>query len=178
MHTPAVIVGGRSKARPPSPADATPALPGSASGNRCRERPKPPKPPRNPRRGQRLSWNPKRSLTARRFFSWTVHGPFSFLGRQKENGGCIPAGKAGVVPALRRREKSRAFEARSPRAGSGAKNEDPSWGPRRAYSASYTQACLRSLPSRSKRRVPSTRANRVSSVPMPTFRPGWMLVPR
>ena len=37
---------------------------------------------------------------------------------------------------------------------------------------------FRSLPRRSKRRVPSTLANRVSSVPMPTLVPGWILVPR
>ena len=29
-----------------------------------------------------------------------------------------------------------------------------------------------------QRRVPSTLANRVSSVPMPTLVPGWILVPR
>ena len=34
------------------------------------------------------------------------------------------------------------------------------------------------LPTRSKRTVPSTRANRVSSLPLPTFSPGWMWVPR
>ena len=38
--------------------------------------------------------------------------------------------------------------------------------------------CLRSRPTRSKETRPSTRANRVSSLPRPTFSPGWMCVPR
>ena len=40
------------------------------------------------------------------------------------------------------------------------------------------ETCLRSLPRRSKRTTPSTFANRVSSLPRPTFRPGWIFVPR
>ena len=32
-------------------------------------------------------------------FFWTVHGPFSFRQERKENGGCIPAGKAGIPRA-------------------------------------------------------------------------------
>ena len=70
------------------------------------------------------------------FFSWTVHGPFSFWQDQKENGGCIPAGKAGVVPrpapvarktSPRRvgAKNSRAFEARIPRAGSAPPKNPP-----------------------------------------------------
>ena len=66
-------------------------------------------PPRNPRRGQRLSWNPKRSLTAKAFFLLDRARPVLFLGRQKENGGCIPAGKAGVVPALGQRDQNFPF---------------------------------------------------------------------
>ena len=47
----------------------------------------------------------------------------------------------------------------------------------RYYCSAYTQHCFRSLPFRSKRTVPSMRANSVSSMPMPTLVPGWMWVP-
>ena len=77
----------------------------SASGKRRRECPKPPKPTRNPRRGQRLSWNPTRWPTARRFFSWTVHGPFSFWGAKKRMGGAFPAPKRRDPPSLGERPK-------------------------------------------------------------------------
>ena len=40
------------------------------------------------------------------------------------------------------------------------------------------ETCLRSLPSRSNFTLPSFRANRVSSLPLPTLTPGWMWVPR
>lgn len=41
-----------------------------------------------------------------------------------------------------------------------------------SYCSAYTLTRLRSLPTRSKRTVPSVNANRVSSEPMPTFVPG------
>ena len=71
----------------------------SASGKSSRGCPGTPKPTRHPRRGQRFSELLPCSLTARRFFSWTVHGPFSFWQDQKENGGCIPAAKPAPGPA-------------------------------------------------------------------------------
>ena len=39
------------------------------------------------------------------------------------------------------------------------------------------ETCLRSLPRRSNFTLPDFMANRVSSLPLPTFTPGWMWVP-
>ena len=65
----AVIAGGHRKARPPGPADAAPALPGERQRKEKQGVSGRSQPPRHPRRGQRLSWNPKRSLTAKASFS-------------------------------------------------------------------------------------------------------------
>ena len=119
VYTAPVVAGGGRKACLPSPADAT--LEKRRSGY-----PGAPKPTRNPRRGQRLSWNQTRSLTAKAFFLLDRARPVLFLGHQKENGGCIPAGKAGTVPAPRRRDPpSRARGAKNPRAGVGANHAAP-----------------------------------------------------
>ena len=124
-------------------------LPWSASGKQRRGYPEPPTPPRNPRRGQRLSWNPKRSLTAKAFFLLDRARPVLFLGRQtgppQEPSGAVPVGRGGareraqfspsggngVKRTLRRRQwgvhsrrqsrrHPRAASARTPRAGAGA----------------------------------------------------------
>ena len=53
--------------------------------------------------------------------------------------------------------------------------------PTQYYSAAitgYTDTCFLSRPLRSKRTIPSTLANKVSSPPLPTFSPGWIFVPR
>ena len=90
VYTLAVNAGGRSKAHPPGPADATPALQGSASGKRSRECPDDPNPRATHAAGRDFPdfyrTFPPRGV----FFSWTVHGPFSFWQDQKENGGGIP----------------------------------------------------------------------------------------
>ena len=44
-------------------------------------------------------------------------------------------------------------------------------------SAVYTLTCFLSLPSLSNLTVPVTFAYKVSSLPMPTFYPGWNFVP-
>src|SRR5205807_1734180 len=55
-------------------------------------------------------------------------------------------------------------------------------GAREAYdpagSAGNTETCRPSRPRRSNRTTPGTRAKSVSSLPRPTFRPGWYRVPR
>ena len=101
VYTAAIIVGGRRKACPPSPADATLE--------------------RQRKETQRVSGtsNPFASTTPRAetflepktlshresvFFSWTVHGPFSFWQDQKENGGCrFPAPLRRDLPRRGRR---------------------------------------------------------------------------
>ena len=105
-----VNVGGRRKACPPSPADATPALPGSASGKSRRECPEPPNPRATHAAGRDLPDFYRTLPPRKRFFSWTVHGPFSFWGAKKRMGG-----------AFRRQSRRR------PRAGSARKTPAPGW---------------------------------------------------
>src|SRR5699024_6649825 len=46
------------------------------------------------------------------------------------------------------------------------------------WAISTMETCLRSLPRRSNFTLPLLRANRVSSLPLPTLTPGWIWVPR
>ena len=99
VYTLAVNAGGRGKAHPPGPADATPALQGSASGKRSRGvRTLQTHAPSTPRAGICLESGtlPQRET----FFLFHRARRIFFLMSQKENGGCIPAGKAGHPRAL------------------------------------------------------------------------------
>ena len=84
VYTAAVNVGGRSKARPPSPADAT--LERQRKLTQGVSQTSHPPPPA-PRRGQRLSWNPTDNPTARRFFLLDRARPVLFLARPKREWG-------------------------------------------------------------------------------------------
>ena len=98
MHILAVTVGGHRKACPPSPADAAPALPeerqrkaaqGVSQTSKTHAQPTP-----------RAETFLKSDMLPHRetFFLFHRARRIFFLMSQKENGGCIPAGKAGVVP--------------------------------------------------------------------------------
>ena len=93
----------------------------SASGNRRRGCPEPPNPLAIHAAGRDFPKIQNALSPRKRFFSWTVHGPFSFWGAKKRMGGAFPPAKpassprrvGAKIPAPLRRE--------SPRARAGAK---------------------------------------------------------
>ena len=87
VYTAAINAGGRSKACPPSPADATPALPGERQRKSAQRVSGNSKPTHYPRRGQRFSGLLPYSLTAWRFFLLDRARPVLFLARPKREWG-------------------------------------------------------------------------------------------
>ena len=101
-HRPSLIPPCRGR-RPRRPASTARPAPAERGGQGIRSLPGPKVSPRasrlmKPKRGTANHLPPAAGGTRLRgptrrgdFFSWTVHGPFSFCQEQKENGGWIPA---------------------------------------------------------------------------------------
>ena len=99
VYTAAVNAGGHRKACPPSPVDATlERKRKSAQGVSGTSK----TPARTTPRAETFL-KPDTLPHRETFFLFHRARRIFFLMSQKENGGCIPAGKAGVVPAPRRR---------------------------------------------------------------------------
>ena len=106
-YTAPVAAGGHRKAHPPSPADATPALPEERKRKERQGVSQTSKTHTQPTPRTETFLKPDRRSHRETFFLFHRARRIFFLRSQKENGGCIPAGKAGIP-------RPRAASARSP----------------------------------------------------------------